>query len=97
MFPHFFNQMSSWSVDDDHQHHHDHDHHHHRHHHYYQDHHHDHHCFTCLYNLKADHLIRPRDELNSSFYFVISKEYQDNRNIVTKTASWNEIHTHFHN
>ena len=22
--------------------------------------------FTCLYNLKADHLIRPRDELNSS-------------------------------
>ena len=41
----FFNQMSSWSVDDDHQHHHDHHHHHqHRHHHYYQDHqHHDHH------------------------------------------------------
>ena len=52
----FFNQMSSWSVDDDHQHHHDDHHHHHddhhhhyRHHHYYQDHqyhdhHHDHHC-----------------------------------------------------
>ena len=44
--PHFFYQMSSWSVDDDHQHHHEH---HHRHHHYYQDHHHhdhhhDHHC-----------------------------------------------------
>ena len=32
----FFNQMSSWSVDDNHQHHHDH----HHHHHYYQDHHH---------------------------------------------------------
>ena len=88
--------MSSWSVDDDHQHHHDRDDHHHRHHHYYQDHHHhdhhhDHHCLHVLYNLKADHLIRPRDELKSSLFLFLPYTFLYTRSLEINMVNFLQI------